>query len=70
VDQRSAGAGLDPAPPALLERQLGLLAPIYARIGTRRETAPRRERPFVTRAEVGAGRIDAPLDREGIVLDL
>jgi len=58
------------APPALLERQLGELAPIYVRIGTRRETAPRRERPFVTRAEVGAGRIDAPLDREGIVLDL
>jgi hypothetical protein len=57
-------------PPALLERQLALLAPIYARIGTRRETAPRRERPFVTRAEVGAARIDAPLDREGIVLDL
>lgn len=57
-------------PPALDKRQLGLLAPVYARIGTRMETASRREQTWVRWAEIEAARIDAPLDRERIVLEL
>jgi hypothetical protein len=57
-------------PPALLDRATGQGAPMYVRIGTRRETAPRREGVFVVRAEVAAARKDAPLDQEGIVLNL
>jgi hypothetical protein len=57
-------------PPKLRRRRLGLLAPVYVHIGTRMETAPRQERPWVHQAAVTAGRLDAPLDREGIVIEL
>jgi len=57
-------------PPVLENRWLGQLAPVYVRIGTRLETAPRREQPWVRRSEVQAGPLDAPEDQEGIVLEL
>lgn len=58
------------SPPGLIERQLGVMAPLYLRIGTRMETALRRQQTWVRRADIEAGRIDAPLDQEGIVLEL
>ena len=57
-------------PPKLRRRRLGLLAPVYIHIGTRMETAPRQERPWVRQAAVTAGHLDAPLDQEGIVIEL
>jgi len=58
------------APPALLVRRVGLSAPVYLRIGARMETAPRRETPWVRRADVRTGPGDAPTDQEGIVIVL
>lgn len=57
-------------PPALIERRLGELAPVYVRIGTRMEIAPRREQTWVRRAVIEAAPIDARLDREEIELEL
>jgi len=57
-----------PQPSTQDDRRLGLLAPLYVRIGTRMETAVRQEVPWVKRTNVEAARIDAPADREGIVL--
>src|SRR2546422_756303 len=54
------------APPALLERKLGELAPIYLRIGTHLQTAPRAEQTWVRRTEVRAAPLDAPLDWERV----
>jgi len=61
---------LPPPTPTLDERRLGLLAPVYILIGTRMETAPRREQPWVQQAVIGTGPIDAPQDQEGAVLKL
>jgi hypothetical protein len=57
-------------PPPVEDREVGLLAPIYLRIGTRMETAPRVEQPWVRRAEARSAPKDAPLDQEGIVIQL
>jgi hypothetical protein len=63
-------------PTDLLNRHLGTLAPLYVRIGTRLEIAPRTEAPWVVRTDVQAGRMDngaispTPLDNEGIVVNL
>ena len=51
------------------ERRLVELAPLYLRIGSRLETAPRRERPWVRHAEVVAGTLDAPGDADRVVMD-
>jgi hypothetical protein len=51
------------------ERRLVELAPIYVRIGSRLDTAPRQERPWVRRAVVAAGPLDAPGDADGLVVD-
>lgn len=61
-----------PAPPLgdRVGTELSLSAAVYVRIGTRLEVAPRREETFVRQATVEGGRIDAPLDREGIVIAL
>lgn len=56
--------------PELIKRKLGLLAPVYVRIGTRLETAPRLEQPWAQRTEVTAAPLDAPLDQEGIVIEI
>ena len=42
--------------------QLGLEAAIYVRIGTRLETAPRREAPWVQQTAIAGGPLTAPLD--------
>jgi hypothetical protein len=58
-------------PPAIEDRvpaHLDLEAALYVRIGTRMETASRRELPWVRQAAIDAAPIDAPADREGIVL--
>ena len=57
-------------PPAIEDREVGVLAPVYVRIGTRMETAPRVEQPWVRRAEARSSPKDAPLDQEGIVIQL
>lgn len=61
-----------PAPPLVdrVSTELGLPTGLYVRIGTRLEVAPRREETFVRQATVESGRIDAPQDREGIVIAL
>ena len=46
------------------------LAPVYVRIGTRMQVAPRRGEVWVRRAQVEAGPVGAPQDREGIVVEL
>lgn len=61
---------LPPPTPTLDERRLGLLAPVFVRIGTRLETAPRQELPGVQQAVIETAPIDAPLDQEGITLKL
>jgi hypothetical protein len=58
------------APPELQRRQLGELAPIYLRIGTRMESAPRQEQTWVQRTELWAAPPDTPLDREVVTLEL
>ena len=72
-----AHAPVEIQPPTdLLNRHLGTLAPLYVRIGTRLETAPRTEVPWVVRTDVQAGRMEhgvvspSPLDQEGIVINL
>ncbi|KAM3090242.1 hypothetical protein ACKFKG_30085 [Phormidesmis sp. 146-35] len=57
-----------PQPAPLDDRRLGLLAPLYVRIGTRLETAVRQEVPWIQRTNIEAARIDAPVDQEEIVL--
>jgi hypothetical protein len=57
-------------PPALLERKPGLLAPLYVRVGSRMEVAPRQEQAWVRQTDVRTGRIDGPADEEGIVTRL
>jgi hypothetical protein len=57
-------------PPHLRHRTTGQDGPVYVRIGTRLEVAPRREQVWVEHVDVAAARIDAPLDLEGIVLEL
>lgn len=59
-----------PPPDVRRKRHTGQLAPVYIRIGTRMETAVRREQPWVFSAVAEVARIDAPLDREGIVISL
>jgi hypothetical protein len=64
-----------PSPLSLLvppapDRTLGQPAPVYARIGTRMEASPRRESVWTRELDVQAARIDAPLDLEGIVIEL
>lgn len=56
-----------PAPP-LEERALGVLSPVYARVGTRMETAARTEVPGVSRFKIVAGHLDARLEREEVTL--
>lgn len=51
-------------------REMGLLAPVYVRIGTRMEIAPRQESPWVRQVEVGAAQADAPPDQEKVVITL
>jgi hypothetical protein len=58
-----------PTPP-LTGVELGDLAPLYVRIGTRMQVAARREEVWVRRARVETGPVDAPQDREGIVVEL
>ena len=58
------------AAPVLLTREPGSRSPLYIRIGTRMETAARQEETWVRTAEVEAAPFDAPLDTEGIVLQL
>jgi hypothetical protein len=58
------------AAPAPDEREPLLRPSIYVRIGTRMEIAPRQELPWVRQATVATAPFDAPLDREGIVLEL
>ncbi len=57
-------------PPVLEDRAPGVNAPVYVRIGTRIETEPRRQVNFPDRADIEAGHLDQPTDREAIVLDL
>jgi hypothetical protein len=65
-----------PSPVWILPPPAGTVAsaetpiPLLVRIGTRMEVSARQERPWVQRADVQAGRIDAPLDQEGIVIQL
>lgn len=61
---------LPPLEPTLDERRLGLLAPIYIHVGTHLETAPRQELPGVQQTIIETAPLDAPLDQEGIVLEL
>jgi hypothetical protein len=59
-------------PPELRRRELGQLAPLYVRVGTRAEIALRREQTWVQRVQVEANRIDAPPSEppETIVLEV
>lgn len=57
-------------PPYSLERRFAMVAPIYLRIGTRMEIAPRRETPWVKYADILTGSSDAHKDQEGIVIIL
>jgi hypothetical protein len=64
-------------PPELFNRHTGVLAPLYVRIGTYFETAPRTEAPWVVRTDVEAGQMaggviitGSPTDQEGIVIDI
>lgn len=59
-----------PPPDVRRKRQTGQLAPLYIRIGSRMETAARREQPWAISLLAEVARIDAPLDREGIVITL
>jgi hypothetical protein len=56
--------------PALDDAGPGVLQPIYLQIGTRMETAPRVEQPWVRQAEARSAPKDSPLDQEGIVIQL
>ncbi len=56
-------------PPALITRQVGLVAPLYFRIGTYLETGIRQEIPWIEHTEIRGAPMDAPSDQEGIVLD-
>ena len=58
-------------PPELRRRELGQLAPLYVRVGTRAEIAPRREQTWVQRVQVEANRIDSTGEpAETIVLEV
>jgi hypothetical protein len=58
------------ATPPLTGVELADLAPVYVRIGTRMQVAPRGEEVWVRRARVETGPVGAPQDREGIVVEL
>ncbi|MEU6232947.1 hypothetical protein [Kitasatospora sp. NPDC047058] len=53
-------------PPPLEERTPRQSAPVYVRVGSRMQTGPREELPWVRRTEVRAGRPDVPGDDEGV----
>jgi hypothetical protein len=55
-------------PPPLEGRGLGAPSPVYARVGTRMETAERTEVPAVRRVALEAAHSDSPLEHEEIVL--
>jgi hypothetical protein len=55
--------------PPITPPERRLVEPIYLRIGSRLDTAPRRERPWVRHAVVAAGPLDAPGDADGLVVD-
>jgi hypothetical protein len=57
-------------PPHLRHRTMGQQGPVYVRIDTRMEVAPRREQVWVQQLDVFAAQRDAPLDLEQIVLEL
>jgi hypothetical protein len=69
IDGVPAPVWMLPAP-SLAGLELGDLAPVYVRIGTRMQVAARREEVWVRRARVEAGPVGAPQDREGIVVEL
>jgi hypothetical protein len=69
IDGATAPVWMLPTPP-LTGLELGDLAPVYVRIGTRMQVAARREEVWARRARVQAGPPDAPQDREGIVVEL
>jgi hypothetical protein len=69
VDAAPAPVWMLPTP-SMTGLELGDLAPVYVRIGTRMQVAARREEVWVRRARVEAGPVDAPQDREGIVVEL
>jgi hypothetical protein len=57
-------------PTELWNREISVLAPVYVRIGTRLEVEARREVTGVAHAEVGAARIDTPVDDERLVIEV
>jgi hypothetical protein len=58
------------APPALIDRDAGQLAPTYVRVGSSRETAPRGEQTWVQRLRIDAAPVEVPADAEELVVDL
>jgi hypothetical protein len=58
------------APPLLDDRAPGELAPMYLRVGTRREVAPRVEGTWVQRIEIESAPVEARADVEELVVDL
>lgn len=58
------------APPLLDDRAPGEPAPMYLRIGTRLEVAPRAEQTWVRRLEIESAPADARADTEELVVDL
>jgi hypothetical protein len=60
---------MEPAP-ALFGRAEGTLGPVYVRIGTRMEVAPRQVLPWVSTVDLGVAPPDSPADREDIRLVL
>jgi hypothetical protein len=61
---------LPPQAAIMDRREFGILAPVYVRVGTRMETAPRHEQPWVRHADIEAARLDAPQDQEGLVIEI
>lgn len=57
-------------PPPVDDANPRTLASIYVRIGTRMETAPRVEQPWVRQAEARSAQTNSPMDQEGIVIRL
>jgi hypothetical protein len=57
------------APPELDQRRLGELGPLYIRIGTRQERAPRQEQTWVRIAEIQSGHTATPWDKEVVTLE-
>jgi hypothetical protein len=56
--------------PTLFGRAEGTLGPVYVRIGTRMEVAPRQVLPWVSTVDLGVAPPDSPVDREDIRLAL